>query len=124
MPRLRLIYARHNRIRNALAQECALARIRYLLEVKLPGFSLRPDDTLLFMPEEAAPRAMDVSAVHPLHPSCLLAEVVPGAAAERAEAAKQASSCAECRAVGWSFSGACAEVTGAWGPAARSLVRL
>ena len=73
------LYARHNRIRNALAQECTLAGIRFLLEVTLPGSSLRPDDTLLFfLPEKAAPRAVDVSAVYPLHPSSLLAEVVPG----------------------------------------------
>ena len=42
---------------------------------------------------------------------------------ERAEAAKRAANSELCREVGWGFSPACAEVTGAWGSSARKLLR-
>ena len=46
------LYARYNRIRNALAQDRALVGFRCLQGVKRSGYSFRPDDTLLFLPEQ------------------------------------------------------------------------
>ena len=72
--------------------------------------------------DEADPLAVDVSIVHPLHLSSLKAVVTPGETEDQAEKAKSAHSKESCRQAGWRFTGACAETTGAWGPAARKLV--
>jgi hypothetical protein len=74
-------YARHNRLRQAVAFEYQQAGQAYRVEVGLPGLLSRPADILAVEPEEASPSAVDVSVVHPLRPSAALAasaEVIPG----------------------------------------------
>jgi hypothetical protein len=117
------LYARHNRLRNALAAEYSSSGQAVQLEVHLPGSNPRPADILLVEPDEPAPKAVDVSVVHPLHPSSVSAEDTPGTSAASREGDKQKSSAAGCRAVGWRFSAVCAETTGAWGPGAQRCVR-
>ena len=80
----------------ALAEEFLRAGIPTRLEVPLPdgGFQL---DVMVLEPSEATPRVVDVSEVHPLHPTSSLAEVAPGTAAAQREKAKHGSDAArEC----------------------------
>ena len=117
------MYARHNRLRDALAEEFRSAGQSVQLEVQLPGGSPRPADLLLLQPDEPTPAAVDVSVVHPLHLSSPSAEDTPGSFAAAREVDKQSSSAADCSRVGWRFSPVCAETTGAWGPGAQRCVR-
>ena len=119
-------YARHNRLRQAVAFEYQQAGQAYRVEVGLPGLLSRPADILAVEPEEASPSAVDVSVVHPLRPSAALAasaEVIPGVLAEAREAEKMAATGGACAAAGWRLVPVCAETTGAWGPAAKRAVR-
>ena len=119
-------YARHNRLRQAVAFEYEQAGQPFRLEVELPGQLSRPADILAVEPEEASPAAVDVSVVHPLRPSAApaaSAEVVPGASAEAREAEKLAAAGGACAAAGWRFVPLCADTTGAWGPRAKGALR-
>ena len=75
-------------------------------------------------PSETNPRVIDVSEVHPLHPTSSLAEVTPGTAAAQREQAKHSSDAARtCAQHHWRLTAAAVETTGAWGPEAKKLVR-
>ena len=103
-------YARHNRLRQALAFEYEQAGLSCRIEVHLPGLLSRPADILAVEPEEASPAASDVSVVHPLRPSAAPAapaEESPGAAAAAREADKMA------------FAGHALRLGGAWCPFVR-----
>ena len=117
------LYARHNRLRDALAAEFLTAGQPLQVEAQLPGSSLRPADILVLEPGDLAPVAVDVAVVHPLHPSALSAEDTPGTAAASREAEKRATSAKACEAQGWRFAPVCAECTGGWGPGAQKCVR-
>ena len=65
------------------------------MEVQLPGANTRLVDILVEDPSDAAPVAVDVSVVHPLHPSAVLAEDTPGSAAAAREAEKRATNAAK-----------------------------
>ena len=71
------MYARHNRLRDTLAEEFRSAGQSVQLEVQLPGGSPRPADILLLQPDEPTPAAVDVSVVHPLHLSSLRRRTPP-----------------------------------------------
>ena len=117
------LYNRHNILRDTLADEFRLAGYQVTTEEPLPGAGERPADVFLAVAADGLPDATDVSVGHPLQLSLPLAEVAPGALAERLERAKSAASVEACRRAGWHFTQACAETTGAWGPSARALVR-
>ena len=117
------LYACHNRLRNAFAEEFLAAGQSVQLEINLPGANQRPADILLLQPDEPSPVAVDVSVVHPLHLSSPSAEDTPGTSAAAREDDKHVGSAASCAAAGWKFIPVCAETTGAWGPGAQRCVR-
>ena len=117
------LYARHNRLRDALAQEYISAGQLVQLEVQLPGGSSRPADILVAGSGDATPVAVDVSVVHPLHLSALSAEDTPGSLATARETEKVAASKVACDLAGWRFAAVCAETSGAWGPGAVKVIR-
>ena len=117
------LYSRHNRLRDALAEEFIAAGLAIRVEAQLPGDSSRPADILVLSSSDIIPMAVDVSVVHPLHLSSASAEDTPGAAAAARELGKLATSAQACKDEGWSFSPACAETTGAWGPSGQRCVR-
>jgi hypothetical protein len=92
------LYARHNRLRDALAAELVTAGIVVRTEVPLPGASTRPADILVADPDDATPTAVDVSMVHPLQLSSSSAEDIPGSFAAERETAKRATSASACAA--------------------------
>ena len=91
--------ARHNLQRSTLGDEYQAAQVRVYVEDTLPGDSSRPGD-LLVLGSDVFPDAVDVTVVHPLHPSSLSAEDAPGAMAVEAEAAKLKASGHACEAAG------------------------
>ena len=117
------LYARHNRLRDALGAECAAAGWAVILEAPLPGALQRPADILVSVPEDAAPLAVDVSVVHPLHLSSPSAEDTPGLFADKREQAKLSVGAAACKTAGWKLTPVCVETTGTWGPSAQRFVR-
>jgi hypothetical protein len=116
------LYARHNRVRDALALEAVLAGEQVRLEKGPPSSSLRPGDVLCLDFSDSV-LAVDTTVVHPLHPSARAAEDTPGAAAARAEERKVSAEAPVCRAAGWLFEAAGVETTGSWGPSAQRFVR-
>ena len=116
------MYARHNRLRGAVAVESELAGLPPRLEVCLPGSLVRPADLLLVEPDDTLPTAMDPSVVHPLRLSSPFAEATPGSAAAMREVDKRSSNTAGCAAQGWRFIPVAAETTGGWGPEAQQFV--
>ena len=73
---------------------------------------------------ETTPRVVDVSVVHPLHPSSSLAEVTPGTAAAQRELAKHTSEAAKvCSKHKWRLTAVAVETTGCWGPEAQKCIR-
>ena len=80
------LYKRHNTMRDVFVDLAAAAGLCCRTNVSLPGTSLIPADLLLPSFTDV-PTAVDVSVVHPLHPSrSAQAAVTAGAAAEaRAE---------------------------------------
>ena len=117
------LYSRHNRLRDALAQEFVAAGHVIRIEAHLPGDSSRPADVLVLDPSDPSPMAIDVSIVHPLRLSSLSAEVTPGSAAATRESGKLASAGQPCRVEGWRFVPVCAETTGSWGPGGQKCIR-
>ena len=117
------LYSRHNRLRDALAEEYIAAGYVIRIEAHLPGDRSRPADILVLNSSDPSPMAVDVSIVHPLHLSSASAEDTPGTAAAAREAGKLASSGQACAEQGWRFTPVCVETTGAWGPGGQKAVR-
>ena len=116
-------YARHNRLRDTLAEEYNRVGIPTRLEGPVPegGFRI---DVVAEESSETFPQVVDVSVVHPLHPTSSQAEVTPGTAAAQREQAKHSSEAAkECAKHKWRFTAVAVETTGCWGPEAQKCIR-
>jgi hypothetical protein len=117
------LYARHNRLRDALAEECRLAGLTAITECSPPSSSERPADVLISFSDVSNPTAADTAVGHPLLLSSSLAAVAPGDMAEQMEKSKRAENGAVCAAAGWKCAPVCVETTGAWGAEGQKLVR-
>ena len=108
------MYRRHNTVRDVFVDLAATAGLQCRTSVGLPGTSLIPGD--LFLPAfSELPAAVDVSVVHPLHPSrSSQAAVTTGAAAEARAEEKVALYGAGCQVRHWDLWAVVAETTGAW----------
>ena len=85
------------------------------------GQSRRPGDCLVEGLCVDDPTAVDFAGVHPLQPSCNLAEVQPGKAAARVEDMKRRESVALCKREGWGFGTFVVETFGPFSSGARFL---
>ena len=93
------------------------------MEQALPDGAFRID-VQVTESSDPAPKVVDVSVVHPLHPSSSTAEVTPGTAAATRETAKHTSEAArECLKHHWQLVAVGCETTGAWGPEAKKCIR-
>ena len=118
------VYARHNVLRQTLADLVTRAGFTCQLEVALPGSSLIPADVFVPTFVDGFPAAFDVSVTHPLHPSAQApATVVTGAAAEARASSKVEFNESACRARAWSYTAVVSETTGAVNQAGQRLVR-
>ena len=126
------VYARHNVLRNKIAELIKQAGFVCMLEVALPGTALVPADVFVpsFFDGETA--AVDAAVTHPLHPSAQAhgqssgsaqATVVAGIAAEARANAKVAYYEDKCRVRSWFYYTFVAETTGAVNEAGQRLVR-
>jgi hypothetical protein len=118
------MYRRHNTVRDVFVDLAATAGLQCRTSVGLPGTSLIPGD--LFLPAfSELPAAVDVSVVHPLHPSrSSQAAVTTGAAAEARAEEKVALYGAGCQVRHWDLWAVVAETTGAWCQSGQRFVRL
>jgi hypothetical protein len=117
------VYRRHNHVRDRLFALTEAANWRPEVEVALPGSRLRPADVLL-RGCDPRPLAIDVTISHPLRFSA--SSAVRGgraSAAEEAEIRKIALGKQACQAVGWGFLPFAVDVTGGFGPSARSFCK-
>ena len=126
------VYARHNVLRNKIADLIKQAGFVCMLEVALPGTELVPADVFVpsFFDGETA--AVDAAVTHPLHPSAQAhgqssgsaqATVVASTAAEARANAKVAYYEEKCRLRSWYYYTFVAETTGAVNQAGQRLVR-
>ena len=116
-------YKRHNTMRDAFADLATSAGLQCRTSVGLPGTNLVPAD--IFLPSFSdVPTAVDVSVVHPLHPSrSTQAAVTTGAAAE-ARAEEKVTLYGElCKERNWDLWAVVAETTGAWCQSGQRFVR-
>ena len=116
-------YRRHNTVRDAFVDLAVGAGLQCRTSVGLPGTNLVPGD--LFLPAFSdVPSAVDVSVVHPLHPSRMSqAAVTTGAAAEARAVEKVALYGDQCKERSWDLWAVVAETTGAWCGSAQRFVR-
>ena len=113
------IYARHNEIRNELANICGDLNLKVEAEKGRDGSLL---DVLVHgLVDE--PLAVDVGVVHTLQSSILLADVQPGQHAKKMERRKVLERQALCRHCGWSFSPFVMETIGVCGGKANYLLQ-
>lgn len=118
------VYARHNTLRDTVADLLRECGCECPIEVPLPGTNLRPADVYTPNFPGDSETALDVSAVHPLHITHnATATVVAGAAAQKRETAKVALNEEKCSRRSWGYIAFVAETTGAWGHAAQRSVR-
>jgi hypothetical protein len=117
-------YRRHNTVRDAFVDLATTAGLQCRTSVGLPGTNLVPGD--IFLPALSdVPSAVDVSVVHPLHPSrSTQAAVTTGAAAEARAEEKVALNGGLCEERHWDLWAVVAETTGAWCQSGQRFVRL
>ena len=117
------LYRRHNTLRDAFVDIATSAGLACRTSVGLPGTNLVPAD--LFLPTFSdAPTAVDVSVVHPLHPSrSAQAAVTAGAAAEARAEEKVKLYGEQCRERHWDLWAVVSETTGAWCQSGQTFVR-
>ena len=117
-------YARHNVLRQTLADLVSSAGFSCMLEVALPGTDLVPADVFVPTFLDGCPAAFDAAVTHPLQPSAQApATVVAGAAAEARAVSKVAYYGEHCTARSWTYTAFVAETTGAVNQAGQRLVR-
>ena len=133
-------YARHNALREVLADELRKAGFLVTSEEQVPlteppdrppGPSpslpaFRPADLLVHSFKAGKPLAIDVTVTHPLRTSCaaLASGLSPSVDASRAESAKVEKYSEACSRAGWLFMPFALETTGGWGPKARRLIQI
>ena len=116
------MYKRHNSIRDAFVNLATSAGLQCRTSVGLPGTNLVPAD--LYLPAFSdVPTAVDVSVVHPLHPSRSAKAETAGASAEGRAEEKVRLYGEQCRERRWDFWAAVAETTGTWRSLGQRLVR-
>eukprot|EP00731_Ephydatia_muelleri_P035190 Em0103g2a len=121
------VVSRHNKIRDILVETCRRAHIGVQVEV---GNNLthdhnktRPADILLSNWFLGKPAALDVSITSPLNPLTLLeAGVLAKSAAQVTEARKHQANDPKCSGLGWVCVPMVAELYGAWGDEASSII--
>ena len=100
------LYACHNRLRDGLRLEAEAADLPVLTEVTISGSDARAAD----LADQSAPIAVDVSVVHPLHPSCRTAEDTARRSADDRERRNVQLHASSCAAAEWSFLPCAAEI--------------
>ena len=117
------MYKRHNVMRDTFVNLTSAAGLQCRTSVSLPGTNLVPAD--LFLPSFSdVPTAVDVSVVHPLHPSrSAHAAVTTGAAAEARAEEKVALYGQECQSRHWDLWAVVGETTGAWNQAGQRFIQ-
>ena len=117
------MYKRHNTMRDVFVDLANAAGLQCRTSVGLPGTNLVPAD--LFLPAFSdVPAAVDVSVVHPLHPSrSAQAAVTAGESAELRAQEKVSFYGEHCRERRWDLWAVVAETTGAWCQSGQRFVR-
>ena len=116
------IYARHNEIRNELADLCGDLNLRADIEKGPDGSLLRPGDVVVHGRFDE-PLAVDVGVVHSLQSSTKIAENQPGDMAKKMEQQKVQERRALCQRAGWRFLPFVVETIGVFGGKAQSLMQ-
>ncbi|KAL5509139.1 hypothetical protein EMCRGX_G004449 [Ephydatia muelleri] len=114
--RTRDVIARHNKLRDCVANLCSKACLSPQLE-KGPGIDFsRPADVLVPNWSLSNPAAFDLKVIHPLNTDLILeASLASGNSAEVGEIEKHAKNDQMCARLGWTCIPLVVEVYGGWG---------